>query len=262
LQINVDKAEVLRNTIEGMKWKGCLPLWLLALNAAGHGALAQTPAGQPAPDMAHEAHHSLLLENSQVRVFSLKLGSDESELTLHDHAFLLVTLEDCQPAMWLECQSPIIPGTLKQGWVNYLSGGWTRGMRNDQKSTCRFLVVEFLDPRATMNADVGYAGNTGPSQDPAAVSIATMPLGTSYVTTAYLPHGETIPARPKDIGELLISVTRLDLMALGSKTEDKIHIRRSPGELEWIEAGQASSWESVGAAPARFVLVRFLSAGE
>jgi hypothetical protein len=237
-----------------MKWKGCLPLCLLALSAAGQGAFAQSPAGQPAPDMAHESHHSLLFENSQVRVFSLKLGYNESELTGHDHAFLLVTLADCQPAMWIEGESPIIPGTLKQGWVNYLVAGGIRGMRNDQKSTCRFFVVEFLDPRATMNADTGYAGDTGPSENPAAKSIATGPLGTSYVTTAYLPHGESIPARPKDIGELLIPITDLDL-----KTEDDHHIRKSPGELEWIEAGQASEWASDGSDPARFVLVRFLA---
>jgi hypothetical protein len=98
-----------------MKPKCSLLLWLLVLSAAGQSALAQTPAGQPAPDMAHESHHRLLLENSQVRAFSLKLGYNERELTRHEHAFLLVTLEDCQPAIWLEDQSPIIAGTLKQG---------------------------------------------------------------------------------------------------------------------------------------------------
>jgi hypothetical protein len=245
-----------------MKWKTCLSLLLLLAASSA----SQTSAEKTAPDMADEAHHRLMFENSQVRVFSLKLGYNESELTRHDHAFLLVTFEDCQPAMWLEGQSPIIPGTLKQGWVNYLSGGWTRGMRNDQKSTCRFLVVEFLDPRATMNADVGYAGNTGPSEDPAVKSIATMPLGTSYVTTAYLPHGESIPARPKDIGELLIAITDLDLKTLKTedlkdkdhKTEDENHLRKSPGAVEWIEAEQGLAWESEGLAPARFVLVRFL----
>lgn len=246
-----------------MKPKCLLPLWLLALSAAGQGALAQT-SGQPAPDMAQESHHRLLLENSQVRAFSLKLGYNESELTRHEHAFLLVTLEDCQPAMWLEGESPIVPGTLKQGQVNFLSGLWTRGMRNDQKSMCRFVVVEFLDLRATMNAgsgfaDTGFAGNAGPSVDPAAKvdratkSIATTPLGASYVTAAYLPHGESIPARPNDIGELLIPVTGLDL-----KTEDDRHIRKSPGEVEWIEAGHGSAWESEDSSPARFVLVRFL----
>ena len=247
-----------------MKQK-CLPLlWLLVLSAVGQSALAQTPAGQSAPDMAHESHHRLLLENSQVRVFSLKLGYNESEFTCHDHAFLLVTLEDCQPAMWLEDQSPIVAGTLKQGDVNLVSGLWTRGMRNDQKSMCRFVVVEFLDLRATMNAGTGYAGtgyagNAGPSVDPAAKvdaaakSIATVPLGASYVTTAYLPHGESIPARPKDIGELLIPITGLEL-----KAEDDRAIRKSAGEVEWIEAGSGSAWENAGSAPARFVLVRFL----
>jgi hypothetical protein len=247
-----------------MKRKCLLLLWLLVLSAVGQSALAQTPAGQTAPDMAHESHHRLLFENSQVRVFSLKLGYNESEFTCHDHAFLLVTLEDCQPAMWLEDQSPIVPGRLKQGDVNLVSGLWTRGMRNDQKSMCRFVVVEFLDLRATMNAGTGYAGTgyagtAGPSVDPAAKvdaaaqSIATVPLGASYVTTAYLPHGESIPARPKDIGELLIPITGLDL-----KAEDDRHIRKSAGEVEWIEAGSGSAWESAGSAPARFVLVRFL----
>jgi hypothetical protein len=247
-----------------MKRKCLLLLWLLVLSAVGQSALAQTPAGQTAPDMAHESHHRLLFENSQVRVFSLKLGYNESEFTCHDHAFLLVTLEDCQPAMWLEDQSPIVPGRLKQGDVNLVSGLWTRGMRNDQKSMCRFVVVEFLDLRATMNAGTGYAGtgyagNAGPSVDPAAKvdaaakSIATVPLGASYVTTAYLPPGESIPARPKDIGELLIPIIGLDL-----KTEEDRHMRKSPGEVEWIELGRASAWESDGSAPARFVLVRFL----
>ena len=253
-----------------MKWKGCLPLCLLALSAAAQSALAQTPTGQPAPDMAHESHHSLLFENSQVRVFSLKLGYNESEFTRHEHEFLLVTLEDCQPAMWLEGEPPTIPGTLKKGWANYLAGAWARGMRNDQKSICRFVVVEFLDLRATMNAGTGYAGtgyagNAGPSVDPAgkvdpaAKLIATVPLGTSYVTTAYLPHGEAIPARPTDIGELLIPITDLDLKALDLKTEDDRHLRKSRDEVEWIEAGQASAWQSEGSVPARFVLVRFLA---
>lgn len=252
-----------------MKPKCWLPLWLLVLSAAGRSALAQAPAGQPAPDMAHEPHHSLLLENSQVRVFSLKLGYNESELTRHDHAFLLVTLEDCQPAMWLEDQSPLVPGTLKEGEVNLLSGLGTRGMRNDQKSICRFVVVEFLDLRATMNAGtgysgIGYAGNAGPSVDPAgkvdpaSKLIATVPLGASYVTTAYLPHGESIPARPNDIGELLIPITDLDLKKVDLKSEDDRQIRKSPGEVEWIEAGRGSAWESDGSSPARFVLVRFL----
>jgi hypothetical protein len=252
-----------------MKQKYWLLLWLLVLSAVGQSALAQTPAGQPAPDMAYESHHRLLLENSQVRVFSLKLAYSESEFTRHDHAFLLVTLEDCQPAMWLEDQSPIVAGTLKQGDVNLVSGLGARGIRNDQTSTCRFVVVEFLDLRATMNAGTGYAGtgyagtgyagNAGPSVDPvakvdaAAKSIATVPLGASYVTTAYLPHGESIPARPKDIGELLIPITGLEL-----KAEDDRAIRKSAGEVEWIEAGSGSAWESAGSAPARFVLVRFL----
>jgi len=247
-----------------MKQKYWLLLWLLVLSAVGQSALAQTPAGPPAPDMAHESHHRLLLENSQVRAFSLKLGYNERELTRHEHAFLLVTLEDCQPAMWLEDQSPIVAGTLKQGDVNLVSGLGARGIRNDQTSTCRFVVVEFLDLRATMNAGTGYAGtgyagNAGPSVDPvakvdaAAKSIATVPLGASYVTTAYLPHGESIPARPKDIGELLIPIAGLDL-----KAEDDRHIRKSAGEVEWIEAGSGSAWESAGSAPARFVLVRFL----
>jgi hypothetical protein len=252
-----------------VKPKCLLPLWLLVLSAAGQSAVAQATAGQSAPDMAHELHHSLLFENSQVRAFSLKLRYNESEVTRHEHAFLLVTLEDCQPAMWLEDQSPIVPGTLKQGQVNFLSGLWARGMRNDQKSICRFVVVEFLDLRATMNAgsgyaDTGFAGNAGPSVDPAGKVdratklIATVPLGASYVTTAYLPHGESIPARPNDIGELLIAITDLDLKSADLKSEDDRHIRKSPGEVEWIEAGSASAWESDGSAPARFVLVRFL----
>ncbi|MGD0758665.1 MAG: hypothetical protein ABR921_07160 [Candidatus Sulfotelmatobacter sp.] len=252
-----------------MKPKCLLPLWLLVLSAAGQSALAQATAGQSAPDMAHEPHHSLLFENSQVRAFSLKLRYNESEFTRHEHAFLLVTLEDCQPAMWFEDQSPIVPGTLKQGQVNFLPGLWPRGMRNDQKSTCRFVVVEFLDLRATMNAGtgfsgIGFAGNAGPLVDPAgkvdltAKSIATTPLGAAYVTTAYLPYGESIPALPKDIGELLIPITDLDLKGADLKSEDDRHIRKSPGEVEWIEAGRGSAWESDGSSPARFVLVRFL----
>jgi hypothetical protein len=50
----------------------------------------------------------------------------------------------------------------------------------------------------------------------------------------------------------------VDLKTEDLKSEDDRHIRKSPGEVEWIEAGRGSEWESDGSSPARFVLVRFL----
>ena len=235
-----------------MKWMCLLPFCLVAAIAAG-----QTSPGQSAPDMAQEPHHRLLLENSLVRVFGVTLRASESAFTRHDHNYLLVTLKDCQLVMWREGESPIIGFPLKQGGLIFENGGWARGIRNDQKGKCSFLAVEFLDPNV---ADVSYYGvamSPPPPSDPSGKDIQTVPYGTAYLTVAQLPHGDSIPARPDDVGELLIPTTDLDL-----KTDDDNHIRKSAGEVEWIESGHASALENAGEAVARFALVRFQPPGK
>ena len=227
-----------------MKWMSLVPFCLIAAMAAG-----QTSQGQTAPDMAHESHYQLLLENSQVRVFGLKLRAGEAAFTRHEHNYLTVTLRDCQLVLWREGESPIIGFPLKQGGLNFTRAGFAGGARNDQKGACRFLVVEFLDSAT----DYGYGAEVpAPPMDPAVKDIRTSPLGVDYLTTVQLPHGDSIPARPEDVGELLIPTSDVDL-----KTENDNHIRGSKGEVEWIESGKASALENAGEGVARFALVRF-----
>jgi hypothetical protein len=199
--------------------------------------------------MAHDSHYQLLLENSQVRVFGLTLRAGETAFTRHEHNYLLVTLKDCQPVMWREGESPIISFPSKQGGLGFIVAGSTSGMRNDQKSKCRFLAIEFLGPET----DYRYGADVpSPPMDASSKSIQTGPLGIDYLTRVQLPHGDSLPARPDDIGELLIPITDVDL-----KTENDNDIRRSTGEVEWIESGKASALENAGEGVARFALVRF-----
>src|SRR5205809_2916790 len=54
-------------------------------------------------DIAAEPHHRLLLENDNVRVFAVTIPPREAtELTRHEHNFLVVTFQDNEIASWAE----------------------------------------------------------------------------------------------------------------------------------------------------------------
>jgi hypothetical protein len=225
-----------------------LPLFLALF------ASAQTPT-----DMSSDAHHQLLLDNSQVRVFAVTLRSNEQSFVGHEHNFLMVTLQDCEVVMWPEGRSDIQSFRLGEGDVRFLFAGRARGLRNERNPTYRNITVEFLDPKVTTYS---YQRDSGawdygdsvlrPPVDPHAKFANSLGLGTATATDVQLLPGDSLPLPEKLTAELLIPVSDVDF-----KTEGDTHMRKSPGDAVWIPAGRKFKLLNAAGDPAHFVVVEF-----
>jgi hypothetical protein len=221
--------------------------------------VALCATAQTAIDMAADAHHQLLIENSQVRVFEVSLRPNEQSFVSHEHNFLMVTLQDCEVIMWPEGRSDIQSFRLGEGDVRFLFAGLARGLRNERNATYRSITVEFLDPKVTT---YGYQRDRGafnygdgaisPPVDPHAKFADSLALGVATATDVQLLPGDSLPLPERLAAELLIPVSDIDF-----KTEGDTHMRKSQGEAVWIPAGRKFKLTNVAAEPARFVVVEF-----
>jgi hypothetical protein len=225
--------------------------------------LAGLAGAQTAVDMASEPHHSLLLQNSQVRVFNVSLNLGEKAFVRHEHNFLMITLEDCELVMWPEGKSDIQNFRFGQGEVRFFLGGPAIGLRNDRTHGCRNVIVEFLDPKVT---SYGYqwesggwdygSGGINPPVDPHAGFRNSMRLGRATASDVQLLPGDALPLPEQPSGELLIPVTAMDLKAGESK-----RFGGSPGEALWISPGRKEKLINSAGEATRFAVVEF-PAGE
>lgn len=223
--------------------------------------ISGTAGAQDAVDITSEPHHRLLLENDQVRVFDISIGAHSStQLTRHDHNYLVVTLCDCEIASWAEGQAGVITYRYNRNDVRFFFGGPARTMRNDTPNEYHNLTVEFLSPKVTTfgyQPDAGhweYGSNALPPPVDSRAKFATvMALGEATVKDVQLLPDDAYPAPEKNSAELVIALTDLDL-----KTE-KDRIRKSQGELDWIAPGRKSELVNHDTEPARFVLIELRS---
>ena len=216
---------------------------------------------QAATDMDSDPHYSLLLANDQVRVYQVSLRTGERSFIRHEHNFLIVTLQDCEVAMWPEGNSDIMTHRFVQGTIGFYFGGRAIGLRNDQTASYHNVTVELLDPKVTTYGyqwstgkwDYGATG-TGLPVDPHAPFANRLPLGpANAIDVQLLPNG-SLPTPDHRSSELLIPVTDIELQA-GDES-----IRRSAGEALWIAAGRKAKLVNAAEVPARFAVVQFAEA--
>jgi len=223
--------------------------------------ISGTAVAQDAVDITSEPHHHLLQENDKVRVFEVTIGAHTStQLTRHEHNYLVVTLADSEIASWAEGQAGVITYRYNQNDVRFFFGGPARNMRNDTPNEYHNLTVEFLNPKVTTfgyQPDAGhweYGSSTlPPPVDSRAKFTHAMELGEATVKDVQLLPDDEYAAPEKEAPELIIALSDLDLKTTESR------IRKSPGELVWIEPGRKAKLVNNGTEPARFVLIELHS---
>ena len=220
-----------------------------------------TARAQDATDITSEPHHHLLLENDKVRVFEVMIGAHTStQLTRHEHNYLVVTLADSEIASWAEGQAGVITYRYNQNDMRFFFRGPARTMRNDTANEYHNITVEFLNPKVTT---FGYQPDAGhweygssalpPPVDSRAKFTDVMELGEATVKDVQLLPDDEYPAPEKEAAELVIALSDLDLKTMEGR------IRKSPGELAWIEPGRKAKLVNNGTEPARLVLVELRS---
>lgn len=214
--------------------------------------LAQTPV-----DMASEPHHHLLLQNDQVRVFSVTLRPTEQAYVRHEHNFLVVTLQDCEVVIWGPGQSPIPNFCFSQGGVSFFLGDRVVGMRNDRTIDYRNITVEFLNPKvmpylyADENGEWYYpTGAISPPGDPHAKFVDRLPLRGASAADVQLLAGDSLPPPQPGTAELLVPVTAISL-----KAGDQ-YLHQRPGSVLWIGTGRNTGLVNTSSSRAiRFAMV-------
>jgi len=223
--------------------------------------LAWFASAQTAVDITAEPHHKLLLQNDQVRVFSVTLRPTEQAFVRHEHNFLWITLDDGELVMWSEGVSPVQHYLFPQGDVRFYMGGISFGLRNDRSSDYHGVMVEFLNPKVTSYSyqyqTTGWGFGSGaisPPVDPHVKFVDGMSLGAASASDVQLLAGDSLPPPEKEAAELIIPVTAIDLKLAGDR-----HIRKSPGEVTWMDPGRKSDLLNAGGGPIRFVVVELLT---
>ncbi|HVO79079.1 MAG TPA: hypothetical protein VMT28_00030 [Terriglobales bacterium] len=216
-----------------------------------------TARAQTAVDIASEPHHHQLLENAQLRVFDVTIAAHSSTLlTRHEHNYLVITLCDCEIASWAEGQAGVITYRYNRNDIRFFFGGPARTMRNDTPNEYHNLTVEFLSPKVTT---FGYQPEAGrweygssampPPVDSRAKFADVLDLGEGTVKDVQLLPDDSYPPPEKEAAELVIALTDLDLKTTNHR------VRKSQGELLWIDPGRKSDLVNNDTEPARFVVI-------
>src|SRR5690349_10051354 len=93
---------------------------------------------QTAIEITAELHHRLLLENDSVRAFAVAIPPREAtELTRHEHNFLVVTFQESEIASWAEGEAGVLTYRFRANDIHFYFGGRARAMRNDTSSGYR-----------------------------------------------------------------------------------------------------------------------------
>src|SRR5690242_13389077 len=229
----------------------CAFIWIL-LSASILLAQQQTQA-----EITAEPHHNLLLENDSVRAFAVTIPPREgTQLTRHEHNFLVITFQDSEIASWAEGEAGVLTYRFRANDIHFYFGGQASAMRNDTSSAYHNLTVEFLNPRVTT---YGYQSNTRrwqyggntllPPVDPNAKFANRMPLGEATVKDVQLLPGDEFPKPEEGIAQLVIALSDVELSAGKEKIQKEI------GGVAWIPSEKAEKLVNKGTQPARFVVV-------
>ncbi|HEY1526386.1 MAG TPA: hypothetical protein VGH51_09135 [Candidatus Angelobacter sp.] len=237
-----------------------LPLLLLFLACGagqGHGLGLQT---KTAMLITADPHYRLLLENAQVRVFSLTLPPGTESFVRHEHNYLTVTLADCAPIMWRNEESAIQHFQVPKGEIHFFFGGSAHGIRNDSTAEYRNVTVEFLDPDVT---NYGWRYESGkydfgpsalnPPVDPEGHFVNSLNLEKAVAIDIQLLPKESLPAAAGP--QLLIAITPLSFSIASD-----FSISLAPGEVLWRKAGEPVL-PSAGASRQRLAVIEFKTTG-
>lgn len=202
------------------------------------GAAAQSPT--EAVDLQKEPHHTLLLENSEARVFRLVLGPHEETL-VHRHAafYAMISLDDAAIQNDVPGRKPIL-STFAAGDVHTSDGGFALSERNASSKPVTLIVVERVGspsaPFASLLADF---------------KVHDTALGQLFEESSMRAYSLRMAAggRSEDHDEpwdrLLVAVTDARLQdRLGDDSKQEIDLKA--GEVHWIPKNTDRWMKNIG----------------
>jgi quercetin dioxygenase-like cupin family protein len=221
----------------------------LATVLATTSAWPQEPA-QPALDISKEPHHRLILQNSSVRVFRLKL--DPNEVTVphrHSNFYAFVSLQPASISNEVRGRQPVSTH-LEAGEIRTSRGSFTLAERNISSVPVELIIVEALKSDALgFNVPMVFRFHDGAQGE----------LFESSAVRAYdmvMAVGGRTEKHKESYDRLLIALSDIDL---GEETEGQApsETKMRAGEVLWIPRGLTHTTKNVGQTAAHFIVLEF-----
>ena len=214
--------------------------------------LGQSRVGAPkGVTLTNEPHHSLVLENDEVRVFRLILGPNESTLPHHHEGpYAYVSVRTARIENVVRGHAPVLV-ELAPGEVHTSKGGFTVAEENDSTERTDLVVVV---PRKTASAGFDSPMGGLVYHDAAFAELFSESMMRGY--SIAIAAGGKFERHQEKFDRLLIAVSDLDIL----ETEDggrQVGIQMKSGEVRWLPRGTTHNVTNVGQSPAAFVILEF-----
>jgi hypothetical protein len=200
-------------------------------------------------EIADEPHHTVLVENSAIRVLRLRLQPGEATLPhRHKNLYAYLSLNSVTIANEVQGRHPVIVN-LESGDVHTSKGGFTLVEGNKSTEPADLLVVEAL------NSD--GAGFTTPIggfrfHDAAFGELFQFPVMRAYTMTI-ASDGRT-EKHEEIYDRLIIAISDLKLRedVAGQPSSE---LQMKAGDVKWLPRGVTLATTNLGPSPATFITV-------
>lgn len=215
-------------------------------------AAAQAQESPAAPvDISAEPHHTVLLENPEVRVFRLELQPGKATvLHRHKNLYAYLSLRPVTIANEVRGRPPVIV-SLEGSEVHTSKGGFTLAERNKSSQPADLLVIEALKSDGT-----GFATPIGGFRfhDAALGELFEFPVMRGYTMT--IAAGGRTEKHDENYDRLVIAVSDLKLREdLDGQPSSEIQMKA--GDVKWFPRGASHATTNTGVSPATFITLEF-----
>jgi quercetin dioxygenase-like cupin family protein len=201
--------------------------------------------------IADEPHHSLILQNEEVRVFRLKLQSHEVTLR-HRHKAFYAQLSLRQVTIGNEVRGrrPVLT-QLDAGELHTSKGGFLLAERNESPEPAELLVIEATKPNIEgFNTPMGGFRY----HDAAFGELFEAPAMRGYTMT--IAAGGRTEQHTENYDRLVVAISDLKFRetVVGQAPSE---LEMEAGDTRWLPRGMTHATTNIGTSPATFITLQF-----
>lgn len=223
-----------------------------ALAVALLSTMGWSQEGSPAPaEIVAEPHHTLLLQNPEVRVFRLKLQPNEATFPhRHNTFYAYLSLRPATIGNEVRGRQPVVT-QIEAAELHTSKGGFTVAERNNSSEPADLLVIEAVKPSAG-----GFSTAMGGFHyhDAAFGPIFEAPAVRGYAMT--IASGGRTEEHAEQYDRLLVATSDLNLRE-NVPGQPPSELRMKAGEILWIPSGVTHATTNIGTSPATFITLEF-----
>lgn len=221
--------------------------------------LAQTPN---VPNMDHEPHHHLAMENDFVKVFDVRVAVGDS-IILHSHDKDTVAIAIGEQLVTIGVPGkPDVQSKNADAQVRLQRSGYVHSTHVDGDKPYHTVAVELMKPQTNFR---NLCGEVLPSQ-PLNCPAGSEKSGTGYASKPLVVSGETevrlvtvhphqsVKAADFPDATVVVALDAASVSGEGAKAAGRALL---PGDFIWMDRSHGREYRNQGASEARFIEISF-----